>query len=130
MRKKNSVIHLGAFQVLKSRLDCYMMQQCAHNQDELPCVTRGVTIHPLWHIGFPCGGLRDAFGNSATTGQLLPKCRYFLPPASHFGSNVPTGRKIFADTEKKKIDRKQETGIKMKTPCGRRTPKSVPRIPR
>jgi hypothetical protein len=35
------MIHLGAFQVLQIRLDCDMMRQCAHNQDELPCVAAG-----------------------------------------------------------------------------------------
>jgi hypothetical protein len=61
MREKHSVIHLGAFEDLKSRLDCDMVRQCAHNQDELPCVARGVTIHPLWHVRFTCGSLEDAF---------------------------------------------------------------------
>jgi hypothetical protein len=47
------MIHLEGFQVLESRVDRVMMRQCAHNQDKLSCVARGVTIHPLEHVWLP-----------------------------------------------------------------------------
>jgi hypothetical protein len=113
MRRKHSMMHLGAFQVLNSCLDCDMMRQCAHNQDELPCVARGVTIQPLWHVRFPCYGLEDAFERSATTGGLLPRCRYVLPPASHFvpifGVKCPYWDAKFSLTPKKRDRPKKKT---------------------
>jgi hypothetical protein len=74
---------LLAFEVQERRLDGDTTRQCAHNQDELPSVARGVIFHPLWHLRFPRGGLEDAFGSSATTGAPLPRCRYVLLPESH-----------------------------------------------
>jgi hypothetical protein len=45
---------------------------------------RGVNTHPFLHVRSSRYGLEDAFGSSATTGGLLPRCRYVFPPESHF----------------------------------------------
>jgi hypothetical protein len=45
---------------------------------------RGVNTHPLLHVRSSRGTLEDAFGSSATTAGLLPRCRYVFPSESHF----------------------------------------------
>jgi hypothetical protein len=57
---------------------------------------------------------------------LQAQSTFFFPSKLFFpfsGSNVLNGRKNFAGTEKKKINRKQDARIEMKTPCCRRTTK-------
>jgi hypothetical protein len=62
-------------------------------------VNRGVNTHPFLHVRSSRDGLEDAFGSSATTGGLLPRCRYVFPPESHFvsifGVKYPCQAKIF-----------------------------------
>jgi hypothetical protein len=81
-------------------------------------VVRGVITQPLWHVRFPRGGLEDAFGSSATTAGLLPRCRYVLPPESLFffdfrgetskrGQNFSIQSKKNKDIEKKLPDVKK-----------------------
>jgi hypothetical protein len=81
---------------------------------------RGVITQPLWHVRFPRGGLEDAFGSSATTAGLLPKCRYVLPPESYLFSisrverpkeakNIRLSRKKNQDIETKLPDAKKHS---------------------
>jgi hypothetical protein len=45
---------------------------------------KGVITQAIWHVRSPRGVLEDGFGSSATTGGLLPRCRYVLPLESLF----------------------------------------------
>jgi hypothetical protein len=73
------------FQPRKSREQPLAAQSILHcNKVQFLCTSRGAITQPLWHVRFPRGDLEDAFGSSATTAGLLPKCRYVLPPESHF----------------------------------------------
>jgi hypothetical protein len=82
---------LGDSQVQKRRLGCDAMHQCAHSQDELPSVSRGVITQTHKHLRCQRGSLEDAFGSSGTTGGIQPRHRYALPPESQFFSIFGVG---------------------------------------
>jgi hypothetical protein len=82
---------------------------------------RGVITQALWHVRSPRGVLEDAFGSSATTGGLLPRCRYVWPLESHFfdfrggtskrGENFPIQAKKNQNVERKLPDAKKHSMI-------------------
>jgi hypothetical protein len=88
-------------------LDSVSRPLCKNYLQGLKCdgVNRGVITQPFWHVRSPRGVLEGAFGNSATTGGLLPGCNYDLPLESQnisiFGVKRAKEAKIFRFRRKK-----------------------------
>jgi hypothetical protein len=72
---------------------------------------RGVITQPFWHVRSPRGVLEGVFGSSATTGGLLPRCRYDLPLESQifsiFGVKRAKEAKLFRFRQKKQNNEKK-----------------------